>query len=214
MALTPYINTTEIIRALDDEPNDVGGLTADQLKAKFDLFADEFKEYFNNTHIEEVESEIATIETAANAAKSTADTAKSTADAALHKNLVLPTDNLGYDGITTTETIAIDGSVGEVLYLTSTGYAKAQAADDTKLPCIALRLETGTGDKKILKYGLFKNTSWSFTKGQLIWLSPTTSGAITNTRPSTTGNRVQCIGQAIAVDTIFFNPSPVWLEVG
>jgi hypothetical protein len=58
MALTPYIKTIEIIRALDDEPNDVGGLTADQLKAKFDQFADEFVEYFNETHIPEVENAI------------------------------------------------------------------------------------------------------------------------------------------------------------
>ena len=58
--LTRYVNATEIIRALDDEPNDVGGLTADQLKAKFDLFADEFVEYFNEEHLPEVEANTST----------------------------------------------------------------------------------------------------------------------------------------------------------
>ena len=36
MAFTQLTNDLNIISALDDEPNDVGGLTAAQLKAKFD----------------------------------------------------------------------------------------------------------------------------------------------------------------------------------
>ena len=36
MALTEFQDDLNIIQKLDDEPNDVGGLTAAELKAKFD----------------------------------------------------------------------------------------------------------------------------------------------------------------------------------
>jgi hypothetical protein len=63
--LMPYINTVEIIRALDDEPNDVGGLSADDLKAKFDQFAQEFSNFFNEDFLPDTKSKI---EAAINAA--------------------------------------------------------------------------------------------------------------------------------------------------
>ena len=40
-----------IIQKLDDEPNDVGGLTSDQLKAKFDESGNVIKKYINETLI-------------------------------------------------------------------------------------------------------------------------------------------------------------------
>lgn len=47
-----YLNgDLNIIAKLDDEPNDVGGLTADQLKAKFDEAGNRIKNYINNTLI-------------------------------------------------------------------------------------------------------------------------------------------------------------------
>jgi hypothetical protein len=36
MALTSLTDNLNIVSALDDEPNDVGGLSATELKAKFD----------------------------------------------------------------------------------------------------------------------------------------------------------------------------------
>lgn len=41
----------DIIQKLDDEPNDVGGLTSDQLKAKFDEAGNIIKKYLNETLI-------------------------------------------------------------------------------------------------------------------------------------------------------------------
>ena len=52
--LTPYNGLTNYISQLDDLPNDVGGLTADQLKAMFDKFGTEFVAWFNATHLGEV----------------------------------------------------------------------------------------------------------------------------------------------------------------
>lgn len=49
MALTKLEENMDIIQQLDDEPNDVGGLTADQLKAQFDRAGNLVKAYINNT---------------------------------------------------------------------------------------------------------------------------------------------------------------------
>ena len=58
MALSTYTGATNYISSLSDQPNDNDGLSAAQLKALFDKFGAEFKTYFNNTHIPEVETQI------------------------------------------------------------------------------------------------------------------------------------------------------------
>lgn len=54
MALSEYTGNTNYISGLDDLPNDVGGLTAAQLKAMFDRFGTEYVEWFNETHLADV----------------------------------------------------------------------------------------------------------------------------------------------------------------
>lgn len=56
MAFTQVSKDMDIIAALDDEPNDVGGLTAGQLKAKFDEGGKALKTYINGTLLTELES--------------------------------------------------------------------------------------------------------------------------------------------------------------
>ena len=51
--LTELTDNLDVIAALDDEPNDTGGLTAAQLKAKFDEAGNAIKEYLNDTHLPE-----------------------------------------------------------------------------------------------------------------------------------------------------------------
>ena len=58
MALTEYTGDTNYISALDDLPNDVGGLTAEQLKAVFDQFGTEFKAWFNGTHLADIDGNL------------------------------------------------------------------------------------------------------------------------------------------------------------
>ena len=53
--LTKFTGDLDIIAALDDQPNDVGGLTAAQLKAKFDAGPKAIAAYINNTLTEELE---------------------------------------------------------------------------------------------------------------------------------------------------------------
>ena len=53
--LTKFTGDLDIIAALDDQPNDVGGLTAAQLKAKFDAGSKAIAAYINETLTEELE---------------------------------------------------------------------------------------------------------------------------------------------------------------
>lgn len=56
-----YLNgDLNIIQKLDDEPNDVGGLTSAQLKAKFDESGNTIKEYINETLIPAILADDAT----------------------------------------------------------------------------------------------------------------------------------------------------------
>lgn len=58
MALTKLTKDMNIIQKLGDEPNDVDGLSAAELKAKFDEGNNAMKDWVNNTFIPEVEKEI------------------------------------------------------------------------------------------------------------------------------------------------------------
>ncbi len=55
MALTRFTKDMAVVQKLDDEPNDVGGLTAAQLKAKFDEGGEALKEYLNGTLLPELQ---------------------------------------------------------------------------------------------------------------------------------------------------------------
>lgn len=50
MSLPTYTGATNYVAALDDLPNDTGGLTAAQLKAVFDQFGTEFVAWLNGTY--------------------------------------------------------------------------------------------------------------------------------------------------------------------
>ena len=57
MAFTKLTKDMAIIQKLDDEPNDVGGLTAAQLKAKFDEAGEAIKEFLNGTLLSELDAD-------------------------------------------------------------------------------------------------------------------------------------------------------------
>lgn len=62
MAFEKFNKDMNIISALDDEPNDVGGLTAAELKAKFDEGGEAIKRYLNDTLIPAIVADGATEE--------------------------------------------------------------------------------------------------------------------------------------------------------
>ena len=55
MALTQFEKDMGIIAKLDDEPNDVGGLTSAELKAKFDEGGEALQTYLNEILLPELE---------------------------------------------------------------------------------------------------------------------------------------------------------------
>ena len=59
MALTKMTKDMAIIQALDDEPNDVGGLSAQELKEKFDEAGETIKKYLNETLTSELDTALA-----------------------------------------------------------------------------------------------------------------------------------------------------------
>ena len=62
MAITPLGADMDIIARLSDEPNDVDGLSAEGLKARFDEAGNTIKGYINGTLIAEVDAELAAME--------------------------------------------------------------------------------------------------------------------------------------------------------
>lgn len=63
MALTKFTTDVENIQALSNKPNEVEGLTADQLKAKFDKAGEDIKTYLNSTLSSELDTSIGTLQT-------------------------------------------------------------------------------------------------------------------------------------------------------
>lgn len=56
MAITTFTENMDILAALDNEPNDVGGLTPEQAKAKFDEAGNTIKDFFNESLIPELDA--------------------------------------------------------------------------------------------------------------------------------------------------------------
>lgn len=56
MALTKLTTNLNNIQALHDRPNTSDGLTADQLKERFDRAGNDIKSYINNTLTEEIDN--------------------------------------------------------------------------------------------------------------------------------------------------------------
>ena len=79
--------------------------------------------------------------------------------------------------------------------------------------CTFMALETGTGIIKVMSKGYIRNDSWSLTQGKTVFLSNSTPGLITTTRPITEGDLVQIIGVAISSNTILFDPDKTWLRL-
>lgn len=62
MALTKMNDDLDIIQKLDDEPNDVGGMSAEELKKKFDEAPNAIKEYINGLLIPGIEAAVEQLE--------------------------------------------------------------------------------------------------------------------------------------------------------
>jgi uncharacterized protein (TIGR02145 family) len=125
-----------------------------------------------------------------------------------------PVNDLSGNGVVTYGTVDVNSTgFGAALFIAADGnYEEADADATTTMPCVALALETGTGNKKILLQGYIRNNSWTWIPGSLIFISPT-SGILTQTRPSVAGQQVQIVGYAVKSNTMFFNPNLMLIEL-
>jgi len=118
-------------------------------------------------------------------------------------------------GLTTSLQVDVNSvGFGALLHIDSDGNLIESDADATSvIPCQFFAAEAGTGMKRVLITGVAKDSvNWSWTPGGALYVS-TTTGEMTQTAPSTTGDRVQIVGYAIRADTIFFKPDWTDLEI-
>jgi len=109
MAFTKVVKDMGIIAALDDLPNETGGLTAAQLKAKFDESGASLKTYINDTLVPEIESSAGA---ASLGAKSMADT---------DSNIQGELDARQLKATSTTVTLTVEGWANNAQTVSATG---------------------------------------------------------------------------------------------
>lgn len=76
------------------------------------------------------------------------------------------------------------------------GVKKARANSSTTMPCIGIAYETlALGDEGlIVAFGKANGITANFTEGQTMYVSPTTAGALTNTKPTGNTELIQNVG--------------------
>ena len=103
----------------------------------------------------------------------------------------------------------------EAVYLGSAGtWLLADANGSSTYPArgLATAAYSDTNAAEVLVSGVARNDAWAWTIGGAIYLSGT-AGALTQTAPSTSGDKVQLLGYALSADSMYVNPSPEFLTV-
>lgn len=121
------------------------------------------------------------------------------------------TDDTGYGII---ETVTVDTNAvgaGAVLCLASDGnYDEADADAIATMKGLVLALESGTGSKKVLRYGKFRHDAWAWTAGDIVYVS-VTQGTLSATPPNGADDVIKAVGVALTDDMIFFNPTETYI---
>jgi hypothetical protein len=133
-------------------------------------------------------------------------------------NAVPSSDNT-YDGTaivgrTAGATIAQWGAV----YMGSGGswlLADANGTGTYPAQGLATASYVNTNAATVLVHGVARNDAWAWTVGGRIYLSgdPTTNGGLTQTAPSTSGDKVQYMGYALSADSMYVDPSPEYITL-
>ena len=82
------------------------------------------------------------------------------------------------------------------------GLADANGASTYPARGLAVHAAASAASVGVLVRGVVRNALWSWTPGGTIYLS-TTAGGLTQTAPSTSGDRVQAIGYALTSARIY-----------
>ena len=111
-------------------------------------------------------------------------------------------------------TAAVSLVAGNLCYMNGSGKMD-KAQGDAEATCdtlLAMCLDTisADADGTFLIFG--KWTTTGLTAGVEYWVSDITAGAITNTKPSSTGDIIRHIGTSLSTTVLFFNPDKTYVE--
>jgi hypothetical protein len=125
-----------------------------------------------------------------------------------------PSSDATMSGDIISQTVDANASgIGALLYKAADGnWEEADADAAATMGMLGIAVQAGTGTKDVLLRGFVKDTAWGFTPGQQLFAS-TTTGAITATAPSGSGDIVQVVGYAFEATVMYFNPSPDFIEI-
>lgn len=113
--------------------------------------------------------------------------------------------NAASGGLTQWDAVYINGS---------SEFALADANGSGTYPAVGLVVANASAaaNATVLTHGVARNDAWAWTVGGVIYLSAT-AGGLTQTAPSTSGDKVQVIGIAISADEMLVNPSLDYLTI-
>jgi hypothetical protein len=120
------------------------------------------------------------------------------------------------NGVTGTFTAGESLSFGDICYVKSDGKMwKADANASTTMPVVMMALGSISADASgsFLAFGIARNDAWNWTVGGALYASAATTGALTQTAPSGSGDQVQVVGIATHADRVFFRPDLTLVEV-
>jgi hypothetical protein len=98
------------------------------------------------------------------------------------------------------DSCVFDNTAGEIVL------SDAGNAGLATLICVETANVANTASGKFLCLGVIRDDAWAWTIGGPIYRSGT-AGALTQTAPSTSGDRIQVVGIATSADSIYWNPS-------
>jgi len=90
-----------------------------------------------------------------------------------------------------------------VYYMSGSALTNAEANSASTLPGICVASSTTV----CVYSGVVTNGSWTWTQGQVIYVSDSSAGGLTATAPSTSGHFVQIVGVATSATTLLVMPS-------
>jgi hypothetical protein len=134
-------------------------------------------------------------------------------DANSYINRTVSIPDHGNSGDVLTATAGEDIAIGNLCYLKSDGkYWKAKADAAGTMPTVVMAAQTISANAEglFLVKGFIRNDDgWggALTVGGLLYTSAATGGAMTQTPPAVSGNRVQIVGYAYAARKVYFNPT-------
>lgn len=125
-----------------------------------------------------------------------------------------PCKNQCCNGDIDLETVDDSSTVfGDAMHLDTDGnWIRAKGDATATMLCGAIALESGTGQKKLLKRGFVRNDSWNFTIGAWIYVSYSTAGGLTQDLADTAGQIQQKVGYAYRSNVMWFDPSKTALK--